>query len=177
MDATKCMEVGAFTGYNAANMALALPDNEKSFVVVCDVTDDYLKAGWRCIKKLGSRVTSKLQIRIKPALETMQELIDEGVRLDFIFLDAEWKMCLLYYEKAVLLIRRGGIIAIDNTLYSGRVAQSKWIAKTYNHSSCESELREEVQALHSMNEFIKDDDRVDIVLLKIADGVTLCRKR
>lgn len=167
LNATRCMEVGAFTGYNAANMALALPPCGK--VVVCDITMEYLNAGKPFIQRLGNGTWEKLDIHIKPAFDTMNEFIKEGEKFDFIFLDAEWKTCMIYYEKALQLIRQGGIIAIDNTLCSGRVTLPFENVK-------DDELRDEVKALHEMNVRIHSDKRIELVFIQIADGVTLCRK-
>lgn len=167
LNAKTCMEVGAFTGYNAASMALALPATGK--VVVCDITSEYLDAGKPYIQRLGEEVWRKLDVQIKPALETMDHFINTHEQFDFIFLDAEWKTCMIYYEKALKLIRPGGIVAIDNTLCSGRVALPLEIISN-------DELREEVKALHEMNQKIKTDERIELVFLQMADGVTLCRK-
>jgi caffeoyl-CoA O-methyltransferase len=157
MGAKRCLEIGTFTGYSALAVALALPKDGR--IVCCDVSEEWTAIGRPFWKKAG--VGKKIELRIGPALETLKKL--KG-RFDFVFIDADKKNYLAYYERCLRLLRRGGIIAIDNVLWSGEVA---------NEAARDSMT----VALRKFNDALHKDRRVDIAMLSIGDGVTLALKR
>ncbi|NWQ66729.1 CMTD1 protein, partial [Neopipo cinnamomea] len=159
--AKKVIEVGVFTGYNALNMALVLPDNGR--VIACDINEDYVKIGKPLWKEAG--VEHKIDLRIKPAIQTLDELLASGEAetFDFAFIDADKESYNEYYEKCLRLVRKGGIIAIDNVLFSGKVLKP-------------GKDNLAVQSVHRLNEKLLRDSRVSISMLPMADGVTLAFK-
>jgi len=159
--AKKAVEVGVFTGYTTLALALALPEDGK--VVACDITDEYLKIGKPFWAQAG--VAHKIDVRIGPATDTLEKLLNEGQEnsFDFAFIDADKTNYPAYYEKCLKLIRRGGIIAIDNVLFHGSVVDP-------------TNTDENTVAIRQLNDCVFKDERVDISMLGIADGVTLCRK-
>ncbi|XP_067395531.1 catechol O-methyltransferase domain-containing protein 1 [Emydura macquarii macquarii] len=158
--AKKAIEIGVFTGYNTLNMALVLPDDGK--VVACDINEDYVNIGKPLWKEAG--VEHKIDLRIKPAIQTLDELLADGEAgtYDFAFIDADKESYNEYYEKCLRLIRKGGIIAIDNVLWGGKV--------------CKSSKDNITQSLHHLNEKILRDVRVNISMIPTWDGVTLAFK-
>jgi caffeoyl-CoA O-methyltransferase len=160
--ARRCIEVGVFTGYSSLAVALALPDDGR--IVACDVSDEWTAAARRYWAAAG--VAHKIELRLAPALETLQGLVAAGQadRYDFVFLDADKENYLRYYELALELLRPGGLIAADNTLWSGRV-----IDPANDEAS--------TVALRQFNERLHRDERVDLSLVPIGDGLTLARKR
>ncbi|XP_032652077.1 catechol O-methyltransferase domain-containing protein 1 [Chelonoidis abingdonii] len=159
--AKKAIEIGVFTGYNTLNMALVLPDDGK--VVACDINEDYVSIGKPLWKEAG--VEHKIDLRIKPAIQTLDELLADGEAgtYDFAFIDADKQSYNEYYEKCLRLIRKGGIIAIDNVLWHGRVLKP-------------SKNDTDTQSIHHLNEKIFRDVRVNISMLPVGDGVTLAFK-
>ncbi|XP_051473780.1 catechol O-methyltransferase domain-containing protein 1 [Apus apus] len=159
--AKKVIEIGVFTGYNTLNMALVLPDNGR--VIACDINEDYVKMGKPLWKEAG--VEHKIDLRIKPAIQTLDELLASGEAetFDFAFIDADKESCNEYYEKCLRLIKKGGIIAIDNVLWSGRVLKPR-----------KDDLA--TQSIHYLNEKLLRDARVSISMLPMGDGVTLAFK-
>ncbi|XP_030059091.1 catechol O-methyltransferase domain-containing protein 1 [Microcaecilia unicolor] len=159
--AKKVLEIGVFTGYKALNMALALPDDGK--VVGCEVNNDYINIGKPFWKKAG--VEHKIDVRIKPAIETLDELLvaGEAGTYDFAFIDADKQSYNEYYEKCLRLVRKGGIIAIDNVFWHRKV-----LKPDKNDTAC--------QAIQHLNEKILRDVRVNISMITMADGVTLAFK-
>ncbi|XP_032550727.1 catechol O-methyltransferase domain-containing protein 1 [Chiroxiphia lanceolata] len=159
--AKKVIEVGVFTGYNALNMALVLPDNGR--VIACDINEDYAKIGKPLWKEAG--VEHKIDLRIKPAIQTLDELLANGEAetFDFAFIDADKESYNEYYEKCLQLIRKGGIIAIDNVFFGGNVLKPR-----------KNDLA--VQSIHRLNEKLLRDSRIGISMLPMADGVTLAFK-
>ncbi|XP_009991197.1 PREDICTED: catechol O-methyltransferase domain-containing protein 1, partial [Tauraco erythrolophus] len=159
--AKKVIEIGVFTGYNALNMALALPDNGR--VIACDINEDYAKIGKPLWKEAG--VEHKIDLRIKPAIETLDELLASGEAetFDFAFIDADKESYNEYYEKCLRLIKKGGIIAIDNVFFHGRVLNPR-----------KNDLG--AQTIHHLNEKLLRDARVNISMLPMGDGVTLAFK-
>ncbi|NXK89654.1 CMTD1 protein, partial [Formicarius rufipectus] len=159
--AKKVLEIGVFTGYNALNMALVLPDNGR--VIACDVNEDYAKIGKPLWKEAG--VEHKIDLRIKPAIQTLDELLASGEAetFDFAFIDADKESYNEYYEKCLRLIKKGGIIAIDNVLFGGRVLKPR-----------KDDLA--VQSIHHLNEKLLRDSRVSLSMLPMGDGVTLAFK-
>jgi predicted O-methyltransferase YrrM len=159
--ARRAIEVGVFTGYSALTVALALPDDGR--LLACDISDDYTRVGRPFWQQAG--VAHKIDLRLAPALETLDAQLAEGAagQYDFAFIDADKTGYDAYLERCLQLLRPGGLIAIDNTLWSGRVARP----------SREPDTR----ALQQLNDKLHRDERVDVALLAIGDGVTLARKR
>lgn len=160
--ARRCLEIGVFTGYSSLVAALALPPD--GHVVACDVSEEYTAVARRYWAKAG--VEDKVNLRIAPALETLESLLADGqaASFDFAFIDADKTNYLAYYEACLKLLRSGGLIAVDNTLWSGRLADP-------------DEQGEDTRALREFNEFLHADERVDLSLVPIGDGLTLARKR
>ncbi|XP_054238535.1 catechol O-methyltransferase domain-containing protein 1 [Indicator indicator] len=159
--AKKVIEIGVFTGYNALNMALVLPDNGK--VIACDINEDYIKIGRPLWKEAG--IEHKIDLRIKPAIHTLDELLASGEAetFDFAFIDADKESYNEYYEKCMHLIKKGGIIAIDNVLWKGKVLKPR-----------RGDL--ETQSIHHLNEKLLRDARINISMLLMGDGLTLAFK-
>jgi caffeoyl-CoA O-methyltransferase len=160
--ARRCLEVGVFTGYSSLAVALALPDDGR--IVACDVSEEWTSVARRYWAAAG--VAHKIDLRIAPALETMEGLREAGEAgsYDLAFLDADKENYSRYYELALELVRPGGLIVVDNTLWSGRVADSA------NDEATTVALREFNLRLHG-------DERIDLSLVPIGDGLTLARKR
>jgi predicted O-methyltransferase YrrM len=159
--ARRTIEIGVFTGYSALTVALALPEDGQ--VLACDISDEYTRVGrpfW-----LQAGVAHRIDLRLAPALQTLDAQLAEGAagRFDFAFIDADKTGYDAYYERCLQLLRTGGLIAIDNTLWSGSVARPAKDADT--------------TALQKLNAKIHADTRVDLSLLPIGDGLTLARKR
>lgn len=162
MGATKTLEVGVFTGYSSLCVALALPPTGK--VVACDVSEEYTSVARRYWQAAG--VADKIELRLAPALETLDQLLSagEGGTFDFAFIDADKQNYLNYYERALQLLRPGGLIAIDNVLWGGQVADPQVQDRN-------------TQAIRDFNEKLHHDERVSLSLVPIADGLTLALKR
>ena len=162
LGATKTLEIGVFTGYSSLCVALALPPNGK--IVACDVSEEYTAVARRYWEAGG--VAHKIDLRVAPALETLDELLAAGQAetFDFSFIDADKGNYEAYYERSLQLVRPGGLIAVDNVLWSGRVADSQ------NQDSSTKTIR-------AFNEKLHHDERVTLSLVPIADGLTLARKR
>ncbi|MCC6742238.1 MAG: class I SAM-dependent methyltransferase [Acidobacteria bacterium] len=160
--ARQTLEVGVFTGYSALSVALALP--EDGCVVACDVSEEWTSIGRRYWAEAG--VAHKIDLRLAPAIETLDALIAEGRKgsFDFAFIDADKVNYANYFERALVLLRQGGLIAIDNTLWSGRVADA-------------SVNDDDTVAIRKFNESLHHDDRFSLSLLPIGDGLTLAMKR
>ena len=160
--AKRCLEVGVFTGYSSLAVAMALPDD--GTILALDVSEEWTAIARRYWKKAG--VEHKIDLRIGKALSTLDTLISlrESGRYDFAFIDADKTNYLPYYERCLELVRRGGLIAVDNTLWSGRVADP-------------ANEEADTVALRAFNEALHKDERVDLSLLPVGDGVTLARKR
>jgi len=159
--ARRTIEIGVFTGYSALTVALALPDDGK--VVACDISDDYTRVGRPFWERAG--VAHKIDLQLGPARATLEARLAAGEagRYDFAFIDADKESYDGYYEGCLQLVRGGGLIAIDNTLWSGKVAHPASDADTI--------------ALQALNAKLHRDDRIDLSLLPIGDGLTLARKR
>jgi predicted O-methyltransferase YrrM len=158
----RAIEIGTFTGYSALALASAMPEDGK--LICCDVNRDWTAIARRYWEKAG--VADRIELRLAPALETLDALIEErqAGSLDFAFLDAAKTEYGAYYEKCLVLLRPGGLIAVDNTLWGGSVA--------------DPDNREtDTLALRAFNEARHADERVSLSLLPIADGLTLLRKR
>lgn len=162
MGAKKTLEVGVFTGYSSLSVALALPPGGK--VVACDISDEYTAMARRYWA--GAGVAEKIELRIGPALATLDALIATGEAgtFDFAFIDADKSNYLNYYERVLKLLRPGGLIAVDNVLWHGRV-----IAPGVTD--------EDTEAIRAFNQRLHTDERIDLSLLPIGDGLTLARKK
>ena len=162
IQAKKTLEVGVFTGYSALWVAAALPDEGK--IVACDVSEEYTAVARRYWKEAG--VDHKIDLRLRPALETLDELLAQGgaSTFDFAFIDADKSNYDNYYERALQLIRTGGLIAVDNTIWSGRVADP-------------NESDTDTVAIRKLNEKLHRDERVALSMLTVGDGLTLAMKR
>jgi predicted O-methyltransferase YrrM len=159
--AKRCLEIGTYTGYSALAVALALPKDGK--IICCDISEEWTAIGKPFWKKAG--VEKKIDLRIGPALRTLDQLLkSQKGKFDFVFIDADKENYLNYYEQCLKLVRRGGLIAIDNVLWSGEVANEKAQDAT-------------TLALRKFNDKLHKDKRVDLVMLSIGDGVTLALKR
>lgn len=161
IEAKKTLDIGTFTGYSALAVALALPANGK--VVACDINNEWTKIGKKYWELAG--VSSKIDLKLAPATETLEKLIStESGTFDFSFIDADKINYDTYYEYSLKLLRKGGVIAIDNVLWSGKVADP------------DIHDRDTV-AIRELNAKILHDERVTLSLLPIGDGLTLVRKR
>jgi predicted O-methyltransferase YrrM len=162
MGAKRTLEIGVFTGYSTLVVALALPPDGQ--VIACDVSEEYTAIAREHWQRAG--VAHKIDLRIAPALETLDHLLATGEvgQLDFVFIDADKRGYDAYYERSLQLLRPGGLIAIDNTLWSGKVADP-------------TVLDPQTQALRDLNQKLHRDDRIDLSLVPIGDGMTLARKR
>ncbi|MGF1588175.1 MAG: class I SAM-dependent methyltransferase [Pleurocapsa sp.] len=161
LGAKKTLDIGVFTGYSSLAVALALPEDGK--VVACDRDPEATKIARRYWQLAG--VESKIDFRLAPALETLDQLIAAGESgsFDFAFIDADKRNYANYYEQALTLLRPGGIIAIDNVLWFGSVADPE-----------DTDTR--TVAIREFNQKLHQDTRVEISLLAIADGLTLAFK-
>ena len=155
--AKRCIEIGTFTGYSALTVALALPANGK--IICCDVSEEWTSIGRWYWKKAG--VEKKISLRLGPALETLAGLKGQ---FDFAFIDADKPNYWAYYERCLKLLRKGGLIAVDNTLWGGSVINPE-------------KQSESTVALREFNKRVARDRRVDIALVPIGDGLTLATKR
>ncbi len=160
--ARRCIEVGVFTGYSSLAVALALPAD--GCIVACDVSEEWTAVARRYWAEAG--VAHKIDLRLAPALETLDSLLaaGDGGSFDLAFIDADKTNYLGYYERVLELLRPGGLVVVDNTLWSGRVADSD-VADA------------DTVALRHFNECLHHDDRVDLSLLPVGDGLTLARRR
>jgi predicted O-methyltransferase YrrM len=160
--ARRCIEVGVFTGYSSLAVALALPEDGR--IVACDVSEEWTSIARRFWREAG--VERKIELKLQPAVQTLEALLAAGEagRYDFAFIDADKGSYATYYELLLKLLRPGGLIAVDNTLWSGQVAD----ANTRDPNAI---------ALRAFNDKVHRDERVDLSLLPVGDGLTLVRKR
>lgn len=161
LGARRTIEIGVFTGYSALTVALALPDD--GTVLACDISEEYTRVGRPFWQQAG--VAHKIELKLAPALHTLDAQLAEGAagHYDFAFIDADKTGYDAYYERCLRLVRAGGLIAIDNTLWGGSVARPAKDADT--------------AALQQLNAKVHADARVDLSLLPLGDGLTLARKR
>jgi predicted O-methyltransferase YrrM len=160
--ARRALEVGVFTGYSSLVVALALPADGK--LVACDVSEEWTNIARRYWREAG--VESKIELHLRPAVQTLEALRMAGQAdsFDFAFIDADKLNYDAYYERCVTLVRSGGLIAVDNTLWSGAVADA-------------SDQRDSTRAIRALNAKIAADTRVTASLVPIGDGLYLARKR
>ena len=158
----RILEIGVFTGYSSLAMALALP--EDGTIVACDISEEYTRTARKYWKE--ANVDSRIQLKIGPAIDTLQELSqdDKLEPFDLVFIDADKGNYSKYYEAGLSLLRKEGLILVDNVLWSGKVADP------YNQE-------EDTVAIREFNQKLQQDDRIDLSLLPIGDGLTFARKR
>lgn len=162
VDAKLALEIGVFTGYSALCVAKVLPKD--GLLVACDINEEWTATArefWR-----RGEVEHKVDLRLAPAVDTLDVLIQDGMseRFDFVFIDADKTHYAEYYERSLQLVREGGLIVVDNVLWSGRVADPE-------------ADDEDTKAIRAFNKKLHEDQRVDISILPLADGITLARKR
>ncbi|CAI8744378.1 O-methyltransferase MdmC [Pseudomonas sp. IT-P258] len=160
--ARRLLEVGTFTGYSALCMAAALPAGGS--LICCDIPGNYNAIARRYWQEAG--LAERIDLRLAPALDTLAELERQGQggQYDLVFIDADKASYPAYLEHALRLLRGGGLAVFDNTLWSGRVLEA-------------SPESADTRAIQALNRALKDDVRVDLSLLPLGDGLTLCRKR
>ena len=161
MHAKKVIEIGVFTGYSSLCIAMALPDD--GHIVACDINKDYTDIAQRYWRIAG--VADKIELILAPAIQTLDRLLAQGEQgtYDFVFIDADKPEYPDYYERALQLIRSGGLIVIDNVLWYGKPADP-------------DEKDKDTQAIRKFNQKLYQDDRVMVSMLTIADGLTLAMK-
>lgn len=160
--ARRCLEVGTFTGYSSLVVALALPADGK--IIACDVSAEWTAIARRYWEEAG--VAAKIELRLAPALQTLDKLLTDGQdgTFDFAFIDADKKNYDGYYERALKLLRPAGVIAIDNVLWGGSVLDPR-------------KRDADTAAIKALNRKLRDDMRVSLSMLPIGDGLTLACKR
>jgi caffeoyl-CoA O-methyltransferase len=164
LGARRCLEIGVFTGYSALTVALALPAD--GYLLACDLNADYTSVALPFWERAG--VAGRIELVLGPALATLEARLARGESgsYDFAFIDADKASYNSYYELSLQLVRQGGLIAIDNVLWSGRVAQPVDPAQD-----------PDTAALCRLNTRLHHDERVDLVMVPVGDGLTLARKR
>lgn len=162
LKAKKTIEIRVFTGYSSLWVSLGLPDDGR--IIACDVSEEYTAIARRYWKLAG--VDQKIDLRLGPALSTLDELIKKGGAgmFDFVFIDADKTNYDNYYERSLVLLRQGGLIAIDNTIWSGKVADANVQDK-------------DTVAIRKLNDRLSRDERVTVSMLTVGDGLTLALKR
>jgi predicted O-methyltransferase YrrM len=162
LGAKNCVEVGTFTGYSALWVASALPPDGN--LICCDVSEEYTSLARTYWAKAG--VAEKIDLRLGPAIDTLNQLLAGGWAglMDYAFIDADKSNYDAYYEACLKLLRPGGIIAIDNTLWDGKVADERITDP-------------DTAAIRALNAKLHTDNRVSLSFLPFADGLTLCLKR
>ena len=162
LGAKRYLEIGTFTGYSALCVALAMPAGGR--LVCCDLSEEWTSVAQKFWRK--AKVASKIQLRLGAALRTLDALLreDNAGRFDLVFIDADKENYLNYFERCMKLVRRGGVIAIDNTLWSGRVVDPH-------------RQDADTRAIRAFNRKLHRDRRIDVALVPIGDGLTLAYKR
>lgn len=162
MNVRRYLEVGVFTGYSSLAVALAMP--REGHVTALDVSADFTRVARRFWQEAG--VADRIDLRLNDALESLDALLEQEATqpYDMAFIDADKRNYAAYYEKCLELVRPGGIVAIDNTLWHGTVADPRVDDA-------------DTEAIRSLNMYLHTDDRIDLSLVPIGDGLTLCRKR
>jgi caffeoyl-CoA O-methyltransferase len=162
LNAKRTLEIGVFTGYSSLAVALALPEDGR--VIACDVNEEWTSIARRYWREAG--VDRKIDLRLRPAIQTLDDLIvlGQGNGFDFAFIDADKANYANYFERCLTLIRPGGLIAVDNVLWSGQVADP-------------AVGDEDTRAIRAFNEKLKNDQRIWLSMLPIRDGLTLACKK
>jgi predicted O-methyltransferase YrrM len=161
VNAKKTLEVGVFLGYSSAWVAMALPPGGK--VVACDISEEYTRRARQTWKEAG--VEDRIDLRLGPALDTLERMIASGESgtFDFAFIDADKTNYANYYERALRLLRKGGVIAVDNVLWKGAVID-------------ESDQSADTEAIRAFNRNLLEDTRVAMSLVTLGDGLTVACK-
>jgi len=162
IDVHRYLEIGTFTGYSALAMALAMPPDGQ--IIACDISRQWTALARRYWQRAG--VSERIVLHLRPALETLDELLALGQAesFDFVFIDADKAGYVDYFERALRLVRDGGLIAVDNTLWNGRVADPQ-------------DQDPDTVAIRAFNNHLRDHAAVDLSLVPIGDGLSLLRKR
>jgi caffeoyl-CoA O-methyltransferase len=162
LDARKTLEIGTFTGYSALAVAEALPEDGR--VVACDISEEYTRIARRYWKEAG--VDDTIDLRIAPALDTLDALLDDGQAgtFEFAFIDADKQQYDAYYERSLQLLRSGGLVVLDNVFRDGRVADPDID-------------NESVRAIQRLNQKLHTDERIHLSMIPVADGLTLALKK
>lgn len=160
--ARRCLELGTFTGYSSLAVALALPADGS--ILCCDVSEEWTQVARRFWAEAG--VADRIELRLAPALETLDALLADGERdsFDLAFVDADKVNYPAYHDRLMRLVRPGGVMLWDNVLWGGRVVEA-------------AVDDEDTRAIRQINQILHDDERVSIAMLPIADGLTVARKR
>jgi predicted O-methyltransferase YrrM len=160
--ARRCIEIGTFTGYSSLAVARALPDDGR--LVCCDVSEEWSSLARKYWDEAG--VAGKIDLHVAPAVETLDQLLasDQEATYDLAFVDADKSGYDGYYERLMRLVRPGGLIVFDNTLWGGEVLD-------------EDTQDKDTRAIRALNTKLEGDERISLCLLPIADGVTLARRR
>lgn len=162
LGAKRIIEVGTYTGYSALCMAQALPEDGQ--LICCDVSEEWTSIGQDFWQQAG--VAERIQLHIAPALDTLQQLLEQGEagQFDMAFIDADKTNYPQYYEQCLQLLRPGGLLLLDNMLWDGAVANPE-------------NQEESTQVLRALNTQLQQDERVSVSVVPIGDGVSLVRKR
>jgi predicted O-methyltransferase YrrM len=162
LGARNALELGTFTGYSALCIAMALPEDGR--LIACDIDEEWPSFGMRYWTEAGVR--DRIEFRPGRAIETLADLLHEGMEesFDFVFIDADKRGLDDYYQMSLRLTRPGGLITVDNTLWHGDVADPDIVD-------------DDTMAVRGFNAYVIDDERVDLSLVPIGDGLTLLRKR
>lgn len=155
------LEIGVFTGYSSLAVAMALPPDGK--IIACDISEQWTNLAKEFWQRAG--VAHKIDLRLAPAMETLDTLLSENRhdQFDFAFIDADKENYQAYYERCLQLIRPGGLIAVDNVLWNGNVIDS-------------DKQDIDTRSIREFNQQLKNDSRIDLSLVPIGDGLTLARK-
>lgn len=169
--AKKTLEVGTYTGYSTLSVALATPDD--GVTDTCDINEEWANIGKRYWKQAG--VENKIHLHLGPAVDTLDSLLSNRRKnsYDFVFIDADKINYDMYYEKSLKLMRAGGLMAIDNVFLFGSVVDPELLDDDLKIRISD----DDISAMRSLNTKIQQDDRVDMSMLPIADGLTLVRKK
>lgn len=160
--ARRAIEIGTFTGYSALCVARALPADGR--LIACDISEEYTSVARRYWERAG--IAGKIDLRVAPAIETLDRLLADGQSgsFDFGFIDADKQNYDAYYERTLALLRPGGLLAVDNVLWDGQVADP-------------TDTTPETTAIRALNTRIREDERVSMSLVPVGDGLLLARKR
>jgi predicted O-methyltransferase YrrM len=168
--ARRVLEVGVYTGYSSISMARALPPAPQGKLIALDISEEFTSMARRYWKRAG--VDDRIELRLAPAVESMDVMLraGEGESFDLIFVDADKPNYVNYYERGLQLLRPGGLLLVDNTLFSGRVLDP-------DDPNLEPWRREWTRGVMEFNQTIRDDKRITLAMTPIGDGLTFCRKR